>query len=87
MISELHKYYVHVDIVSHQVSKSGLAPKYLRKWFYNFLIYNNVPEGVADFIEGRSSSSVDSMHDLSKAKRADYRYEQVVDNLTNIIID
>ena len=81
LIPELHKFYIHVDTITHQISKSGLNPKYLRKWFYNFLIYNNVPEGVADFIEGRASSSVGSMHYLSKAKQADYWYEQVVEKL------
>ena len=85
MIPELHKFYIHVDTITHQISKSGLNPKYLRKWFYNFLIYNNVPEGVADFIEGRASSSVGSMHYLSKAKQADFWYEQVVDTLNAII--
>ena len=87
MVPELHKYYVHVDTVTHQISKSGLNPKYLRKWFYNFLIYNNVPEGVADFIEGRASSSVGSMHYLSKAKQADFWYSNVADGLSHIIID
>ena len=81
LVPELHKYYVHVDTVSHQISKSGLSPKYLRKWFYNFLIYNNVPEGVADFIEGRASSSVGSIHYLSKSKQADFWYEQIVEKL------
>ena len=85
LVPELHKFYVHVDTITHQISKSGLNPKYLRKWFYNFLIYNNVPEGVADFIEGRASSSVGSMHYLSKAKQADHWYERVVDTL-NVII-
>jgi intergrase/recombinase len=86
MVPELHKFYIHVDTITHQISKSGLNPKYLRKWFYNFLIYNNVPEGVADFIEGRASSSVGSMHYLSKAKQADYWYEQIVDDLKSSII-
>ena len=81
LVPELHKFYVHVDTITHQISKSGLNPKYLRKWFYNFLIYNNVPEGVADFIEGRASATVGSMHYLSKAKQADYWYEQVVEKL------
>jgi len=85
LIPELHKYYVHVDTITHQIGKSGLNPKYLRKWFYNYLIYNNVPEGVADFIEGRAPESVGSMHYLSKAKQADFWYENVVDNLANII--
>jgi intergrase/recombinase len=83
LVPELHKYYIHVDTVTHQISKSGLNPKYLRKWFYNFLIYNNVPERVADFIEGRASSSVGSMHYLAKAKQADFWYGQVVDQLNN----
>ena len=86
LMPELHKFYIHVDTITHQISKSGLNPKYLRKWFYNFLIYNNVPEGVADFIEGRASSSVGSMHYLSKAKQADFWYSNVVDELSDVII-
>ena len=85
LVPDLHKFYIHVDTITHQISKSGLNPKYLRKWFYNFLIYNNVPEGVADFIEGRASATVGSMHYLSKAKQADYWYEKVADAL-NVII-
>ena len=50
MIPELHKYYVLVDTITHHIGKSGISPKFLRKWFYNFLIYNNVTEGVAGFI-------------------------------------
>lgn len=85
LIPELHKYYVHVDTITHQIGKSGLNPKYLRKWFYNYLIYNNVPQGVADFIEGRAPESVGSMHYLSKAKQADYWYEQIVDTLSHTL--
>ena len=87
LIPDLHKFSIHVDTVTHQISKSGLNAKYLRKWFYSFLIYNNVPEGVTDFIEGRASSSIGSMHYLAKAKQADYWYEQVVYELTNMIIE
>ena len=50
------------DTISHHFSKIGLAPKYLRKWQYNFLIYQGVPESIADSIQGRSSESVGSMH-------------------------
>lgn len=85
LIPELHKYYVHVDAITHQISKSELNPKYLRKWFYNFLIYNNVPEGVADFIEGRSPTSVGNMHYLSKSKQGDYWYEQIVEKMLSIM--
>ena len=65
------------DTISHYFSELGLAPKYLRKWQYNFLIYEGAPEGVADFIQGRSSESVGSMHYLSKVKQADYWYGKV----------
>ena len=64
------------DTISHYFSDIGLAPKYLRKWQYNFLIYHGVPEGVSDFIQGRSSESVGSMHYLSKVKQADYWYKK-----------
>ncbi len=85
LIPELHKFYVHVNTITNKISQSGLNPKYLRKWFYNYLIFNNLPEGVADFIEGRAPESVGSMHYLSKAKQADYWYEQIVDTLSHTL--
>jgi intergrase/recombinase len=65
--------------------KRGIAPKYLRKWQYNFLILNSVPESVADFIQGRAPSTVGSMHYLAKVKQADEWYRKVVPNLLNIL--
>ncbi|MHB8357956.1 MAG: integrase [Thermoplasmataceae archaeon] len=70
------------DAISNYFSELGLSPKYLRKWQYNFLIYQGVPEGVADFIQGRSSESVGSMHYLSKVKQADYWYSNAVAGLS-----
>ncbi len=61
--------------------KAGLPSKYLRKWNYNFLIMHNVPESVADFIQGRASISIGSMHYLAKVKQADYWYGKVADIL------
>ncbi len=75
---KLHRFYINKDTVSREIRQYGVAPKYLRKWFYNFLIMNNVPESVADFIEGRAPESVGSMHYLSKVKQADYWYGPVV---------
>ncbi len=63
------------------LTKSGLSPKYLRKWFYNFLIYNNVPESIADYIEGRATQTVGSMHYLGKTKQADFWYEKIIEIL------
>ena len=70
----LHKVHSSQKVVMGIKQQSGLSPKYLRKWFYNFLIMNNVPESVADFIEGRAPESVGSMHYLAKVKQADYWY-------------
>jgi intergrase/recombinase len=71
MTRVLHKFYIHVNTITHQINQSDFVPKYLHKWFYNLLIYNNVPESVADFIEGRSSANMGSMHYLAKVKQAD----------------
>ena len=81
LAKKLHKFYINKDTVSRELRQYGIAPKYLRKWFYNFLIMNNVPESVADFIEGRAPESVGSMHYLAKVKQADYWYLQVQDKL------
>ena len=74
---KLHRLYIHKDTVSANLRKYGVAPKYLRKWFYNFLIINNFPESVADFIEGRAPESVGTMHYLAKVKQADYWYDKI----------
>ncbi len=67
--------------VERYFQKRGLPAKYLRKWNYNFLIMHNVPESVADFIQGRASISIGSMHYLAKVKQADYWYSKVADIL------
>ncbi len=71
---------------SYITKKSGLPAKYLRKWNYNFLILNGVPESVADFIQGRASITVGSMHYLAKVKQADEWYSRVVNKLIKIFI-
>lgn len=83
--AKLHRFYIHKDTVSRELRKYGIAPKYLRKWFYNFLIMNKVPESVADFIEGRPPESVGSLHYLAKFKQADYWYSLTLTNLTKVI--
>lgn len=61
------------------------TPKYLRKWHYNFLLYNNVPESVADFIQGRASKSVSANHYLAKAQQVEHWYPNVALNLKEIL--
>jgi len=80
-----------LDITEHGVksyfNKRGLAAKYLRKWNYNFLILNGVPESVADFIQGRASITVGSMHYLAKVKQADEWYSRVVEKLVDLFTE
>ncbi len=68
-----------------QLTRSGLNPKYLRKWFYNFLIYSNVPESIADYIEGRTTQTVGSMRYLGKTKQADFWYSKVIEELVKVL--
>jgi intergrase/recombinase len=82
---ELHKYYINRKVIYDRIANAGLNPKYLRKWFYNFLIYNNVPESVADIMEGRATQTVGSMHYLCRVKQADYWYEKIVKKLEEVL--
>ncbi len=65
--------------IENRFHRLGLPAKYIRKWNYNFLILHGVPESVADFIQGRASITVGSMHYLAKVKQADEWYSRVVD--------
>jgi intergrase/recombinase len=84
MKQELHRFYLTHKIVG-SLQKSGLSPKYLRKWFYNFAIYNGVPESVADYIEGRAGSTVESLHYLARSQQADFWYEKIVEKLEKML--
>jgi len=72
---------------SYYKAKTTFSFKYLRKWNYNFLIYNNVPESVADFIQGRSSKSVSANHYLAKSQQAEFWYAKIVHEMNNIFSD
>ena len=84
MKDKLHRFYLTHKIVG-SLQKSGLSPKYLRKWFYNFAIYNGVPESVADYIEGRAGSTVGSLHYLARTQQADFWYQKLVEKMENIL--
>lgn len=61
--------------VSYHVAREKLnlgrvSANSIRKWNYNFLILNEVPESVADFIQGRASVTVGSSHYLEKTRQA-----------------
>ena len=76
--NELKRINVPRNGLSFYLSKRNFNAKYL------FLILNGVPESVADFIQGRASITVGSMHYLAKVKQADEWYNRVVDKLLEI---
>jgi intergrase/recombinase len=78
---ELERMKIDEKTASKYFERRGLAPKYLRKWNYNFLILQGVPESVADFIQGRASITVGAMHYLAKVKQADEWYSRIADKL------
>jgi len=82
---ELRKIEISKHAIENRFYKLGLPAKYLRKWNYNFLILNGVPESVADFIQGRASITVGSMHYLAKVKQADEWYSRVVDKIKKVL--
>ncbi|MDG6914261.1 MAG: hypothetical protein JRN34_00860 [Nitrososphaerota archaeon] len=78
-VEELRQCSLKLNTVKVYFSRHGLPAKYLRKWQYNFLIENNVPESVCDFVQGRSlGKSVGGMHYLTKVKQADRFYSRTV---------
>ncbi len=76
---ELKKVSRNYDYFEEKVKHSRVSANTIRKWNYNFLILNGVPESVADFIQGRASVTVGSSHYLAKTKQADEWYSRVVE--------
>ncbi len=80
-------YKISSKVITKQLTKTGLNTKYLRKFPYNFLIYNNVQESVADLIECRATQTVGSLHYLSKTKETDFWYSQVIKKLKGVLYE
>ena len=59
--------------------------KYLRKWHYNFMLLNGVPESVADFIQGRAGQSVSANHYLAKSQQAEHWYARITGNIAQLL--
>lgn len=66
-------------------SKTGMTPKYLRKWFYDKVILEGVLESVADFFEGRSPATVGSANYMERTRQADHFYQKVVEQLGEVL--
>ncbi len=74
-------YYTYLE----KIRIGRISSSTIRKWNYNFLIENRVSESIADFIQGRASTSVGSAHYLNKTIQADREYTIIADKLPNIL--
>ena len=64
------------------LSKYGfVTPKYLRKFAFDKMIELEVPESVADFIEGRTPKSIGAKHYMAIVRQADKFYGRYADYL------
>jgi intergrase/recombinase len=63
-----------------------VAPKYLRKFVFDTMISDgfNIPESVADFIEGRVPKKIGARHYTVLLKQADSHYGKYADYLSQL---
>ncbi len=57
----------------------------IRKWVDNFFVLHNIPESVADFMQGRASVKVGSKHYLFLRMQAIEHYKKVVDKFPILV--
>ena len=60
------------------------APKYLRKYAFDKMIELEIPESVADFIEGRSPRRIGAKHYLALRRQADRFYRRYAEHLERL---
>ncbi|MCJ7423775.1 hypothetical protein MUP01_05850 [Candidatus Bathyarchaeota archaeon] len=70
---------------SHYYSRLNLvAPKYLRKFAFDKMVSLDVPESVADFMEGRVAKRIGARHYMALRRQADNFYGRYADYLCRL---
>ncbi len=70
---------------SHYYHKYGyIAPKYLRKFAFDNMIALEIPESVADFIQGRVPHRVGAKHYMALRRQADRYYQRYAECIGRI---
>jgi intergrase/recombinase len=70
---------------SHYFDKYGfISPKYLRKFAFDKMIEIEVPESVADFIEGRVARRIGAKHYMALARQANGFYGRYAEYLNGL---
>ena len=68
---------------SHYLYKySYVAPKYLKKFTFDKIIELEVPESIADFIEGQVPKRIGAKHYMALARQAGMFYPKYVEYIT-----
>jgi len=70
---------------SHYFDKKGfISPKYLRKFAFDKMIELEIPESVADFIEGRVAKRIGAKHYMTLARQANGFYGKYAEYLNGL---
>ena len=70
---------------SHYFDKKGfINPKYLRKFAFDKMIELEVPESIADFIEGRVAKRIGAKHYMALARQANGFYGKYAEYLNGL---
>jgi intergrase/recombinase len=70
---------------SHYFDKKGfISPKYLRKFAFDKMIELEIPESIADFIEGRVAKRIGAKHYMALARQANGFYGKYAEYLNGL---
>jgi len=70
---------------SHYYDKYGfISPKYLRKFAFDKMIELEIPESIADFIEGRVAKRIGAKHYMALARQANGFYGRYAEYLNKL---
>ena len=64
--------------------KKLTAPKYLRKFAFDMMIQLDIPESIADFIEGRVPKRIGAKHYMVLRRQADLKYGRYAEYITKL---
>lgn len=59
-------------------------PKYLRKFAFDMMVSLDIPESVADFIEGRVPQRIGAKHYMVLRRQADQKYKRYAEYITRL---
>jgi len=61
-----------------------VTPKYIRKFAFDTMISLDIPESVADFIQGRTPKKIGAKHYMALMRQADNFYQRYANHLHNL---